>query len=69
MHVRRWMVNQGYKCLLTDMSAPTKATLLTTQGLPPRERQSLAIAKEVVLPYVVWGGDQLGPVHGAWQHQ
>ncbi|MFM7984778.1 MAG: hypothetical protein ACKPKO_36195, partial [Candidatus Fonsibacter sp.] len=35
------MVNQGYECLMTDMSAPVSGSLLTSQGLLPREHVCL----------------------------
>ena len=56
VRAHHWLVNQGYKCLLTDMSAPTEGSLLTDQGLPPRERQSLEVAPKWF--YQVWMGDK-----------
>jgi hypothetical protein len=41
VHVLHWLVTQGYKLLMTDMSSPTKGSLLCDQGLPPRERMPL----------------------------
>ena len=45
VHALHWLVNQGYKCLMTDAIVPVKGSLLTDQGLPPRERVSLEEAK------------------------
>ena len=45
VHVLRWLVIQGYKCLVTDMCAPIKGSLLADQGLPPIKRMSLEDAK------------------------
>ena len=54
VRVLRWLVNQGYKCLVTDMCAPIKGSLLAYQGLPPRERVSLDDAKTWFL--IIWAG-------------
>jgi len=45
VHVLHWLVNQGYKCLMADMSVPIKENVLTCQGLPPMKRMSLEEAK------------------------
>ena len=45
LHVIHWLVSQGYKCLVRDMCAPIKGSLLAYQGLPPRERMSLEEAR------------------------
>ena len=54
VHALHWLVNQGYKFLVTDMCAPIKGSLLADQGLPPRERMSLKDAKTWFLNN--WGG-------------
>ena len=41
VHAPHWLVNQGYKCLMTDIEVPIKGSLITYQGLPPRGRMSL----------------------------
>ena len=49
------MVNQGYKCLVTDTCAPVKGSLLTGQGLPPRECMPLEDARTWFLN--IWAGN------------
>ena len=45
VHVLHWLVDQGYKCLVTDICARDKGNLRTYQGLPPRDRMSLEDAR------------------------
>ena len=52
LHVHQWLVNHGYKCPPTYMSAPTMGILLTYQSLPPKERMSLGEAATWF--YIIW---------------
>ena len=41
VHVLHWLVNLGYKCLMTDMEVPFKGSLLTYQGFASKGSHSL----------------------------
>ena len=41
VRVLHWLVNLGYKCLMTVMRVAVKGSFITYQGLPPIERMSL----------------------------
>ena len=56
----------GYKCVLTDMSAPTKGSLLTYQSLPPMD--SMSLEEACTWFYNIWTTQHtiLDMFRGAW---
>ncbi|MFM7986671.1 MAG: hypothetical protein ACKPKO_45885, partial [Candidatus Fonsibacter sp.] len=54
--VLHWLVSMGYKSLATNVSTPISGSLLTDQGLPPRERTPLEESTTWFLN--VWNGNK-----------
>ena len=69
VHVLRWLVNQGYKCLVTDMMCPSQGKPAYIPRLASKGAHVAGGCQDLVPQNLGWQEDHIGHVCGAWLPQ